>query len=66
MTKKHFNAFAAALKATMPVYTGSHCKEYAQWRQDVIAVLEVCEKSNPSFNRGRFIAACGIPNVIMK
>ena len=64
MTKKHFNAFAAALKATKPP---SNADAYAQqqWRDDVIAVLEVCVKSNPSFNRGRFIEACGVPNIIM-
>ena len=73
MTKKDFIAFAAALKATMPVYTGDHghadyayhCEEYAQWKQDVIAVLEVCAKSNPAFDKGRFIEACGIPNIII-
>lgn len=64
MTKKHFNAFATALKAAQP--NVFQTARYEQWRDDVIAVLEVCAKSNPNFDKGRFLAACGIPNIIME
>ena len=71
MTQKDFKALAAALKETMPVYTGDkghadyayHCEEYGQWKQDVVAVLMACEDTNPKFHKGKFIAACGIPNI---
>ena len=71
MTQKDFIALAAALKRTMPVYTGDkghadygiHGFVYDQWRDDVMAVIGVLTQANPRFHRGRFIAACGIPNI---
>lgn len=74
MTKRDFIAFAAKLKACMPVYEGDkdnidylyHGFQYSQWVQCVRAVLEVCEASNPKFSKGKFIAACGVPNLLDK
>jgi len=74
MTKKDYTALALALKAAMPRYAGDkdhahyaqHCDEYGQWCRDVNAVLVVCAKDNPAFSKGRFIAACGVPNILDK
>ena len=74
MTKKDYTALAAALKATKPVYTGDkfhmdyayHGIAYQQWVDDVTAITEVCAVGNTSFSRGKFIAACGVPNILDK
>jgi hypothetical protein len=65
MTKKDYVALAAALKATKPP---SNADAYAQqqWRDCVQAVFEVCVKDNPDFHRGKFLTACGIPNIGVK
>ena len=68
MTKTNFIALAAALKRTMPVrgYHAWYEIAYEQWRDDVIAVIGVLEQVNPRFRKDKFIAACGVPNLIME
>ena len=59
MTRKHFEALAAALKITGPAgYLTSG--EGHQWRADVEQVADVCARFNPTFDRARFLAACGV------
>lgn len=66
MTKKHFNALAAALRASRapeflpdtPWRAEDNSIADAQWRADVRAMADVCASFNPAFDRDRFIAAC--------
>jgi hypothetical protein len=70
MTKKHFEALAAALKATSPDRHDEECTRVndrmaraecvCQWQQDVDALADVCARFNPNFDRARFLAACGV------
>jgi len=56
MSRKHFKALAEALKACRPgasIYLD-------QWRNDVEAIADVCQISNPRFKRQTFKEACGI------
>ena len=62
MTQKDFIALAAVLKAHKP----NDSKQYLLWRDIVLGIVRVCETTNPKFHRGKFIAACGIPNILMK
>lgn len=64
MTRKDFNAIAAAIKATldknldMGIYKDDSAilgiKEAAE------AVANVCAESNSRFDRTRFLTACGV------
>ena len=57
MTRKHFQALAAALASTRPASTyGSN--DYDVWQHTVSAVASVCAAHNPNFDRERFRAAC--------
>jgi hypothetical protein len=72
MTKQDYIALAAVLNTAKPVFTGDKdSMEYMyyefchqQWVSDVRAITEACAKGNPKFNKGKFIAACGIPNIL--
>ena len=74
MTKKHFKLLAAALMRTKPVFFGDkdsteylyHGIEYHQWTHDVVAIMQVCEESNPNFKKSKFMEACGVPNLVLK
>ena len=71
MTRKHFNELANTLHSIRPA--GIDCLpaaeillgtkdetivRYETWFEAVRRTADVCEASNPHFNRGRFIAAC--------
>ena len=63
MSKKHFEALAAALNETRPGFTGTRkdCSDRMKvWFKDVDAITEVCAIFNPNFDRARFLAACGV------
>ena len=62
MTKNNFIALAAALRAVKP--NPFQTARYEQWTADVCAIIDVCAKMNPRFNRGRFMAACDVPNIL--
>ena len=62
MTKKDFIAFAAVLKANKP----TDAKQYLLWRDIVLGITHVCADSNGAFHRGKFLAACGVPNILMR
>ena len=57
MTRKHFKAFAQALKSERPSLDWS--SKYVQWAQDVKAVAEACAEFNEDFDFERFYEACG-------
>lgn len=67
MTKQHFAALALMLKGVMPVrgYHPFYEIAYDQWKQDVNAVMIVCAADNPKFHKGKFMQACGIPNLML-
>ena len=60
MTKKHFEALAAALNGVGPLHGDMSTKDAIQWRSDVEAVAAVCARFNPNFDRTRFLKACGV------
>lgn len=59
MSKKHFIKLAEALKQTRPERIGLENK-WHQWCLMVRAVADVCASTNERFDRGRFLAACGM------
>jgi len=59
MTKKHFEALAAAFKAGKPQVKN---QAQDQWHFDALMVTEVCARFNPNFDRTRFLTACGVEN----
>ena len=58
MTRKHFQALAEALRATMPSVIDSP-EHHHQWQQDVLEIELVCARMNPAFDPSKFRAACG-------
>lgn len=58
MTKKHFNALAAALKENR-FLPGNEAAD-VQWERCVEGVASVCVEFAPRFDRARFLAACGV------
>jgi len=55
MTRKHFIAIAAALKANRESASDKDAADSASR-----AIADVCAQTNPQFNRFRFLSACGI------
>jgi hypothetical protein len=68
MTKKHFEALAAAMQMGKPMIHGERGEtgwtletgRLQQWERDVFALGDVCARFNPNFDRARFLAACGV------
>ena len=60
LTKKHFDALAAALSNTRPGVGSKSSLLDWQWKSDVGTVANVCARFNPNFDRARFLAACGV------
>ena len=65
MTKKDYIALATALEAVKPDPL-DHTLASRKWGECVNAILEVCARDNPAFHRGRFLDACGVPNIGIK
>lgn len=63
MTKNNFITLAAALKATKPTNDAAMLE---QWCNTAMAITEVCASLNPAFSKGKFLAACGVPNIMDK
>ena len=55
MSKKDFIALADALRSEKPGANWNPNK-MVQWELDIKAVADVCQKSNPRFNRDRWLA----------
>ena len=51
MTRKHFKALAEAI---------SKIEDEVARRAAAYAIAPVCRQFNPSFDRGRFLEACGV------
>jgi hypothetical protein len=64
MTKKHFEALTAAMKASKPMRHLMDGREEpiapAQWKHDTCTIADVCARFNPNFDRARFLKACGV------
>jgi hypothetical protein len=58
MSKKHFEALAAALATMKP--DDPQSASYAQWTWDVDRVAGVCASFNTRFDSARFLKACGV------
>jgi hypothetical protein len=64
MTRKHFEAIAAAI-AAQAASTRHYPEQERQAALDSIggiadAIADIAEQDNPRFARGRFLKACGI------
>jgi hypothetical protein len=59
MSRKHFIALAAALKAEKPGANWCANKR-VQWALDVKAIANTCARFNCNFKRERFLTACGV------
>lgn len=61
MTRKHFIALAASIKAAKQV-EGCHDNTPAEAVRRFIAfdVADVCATTNANFDRARFLAACDV------
>lgn len=65
MTRKDFIKLAGALKNIQPDIPGvmefntKSVKVWNNWIAAVDSVADVCEQSNPQFNRKKFVKACG-------
>ena len=73
MTKKDFVELAAQLalvKSEMLVNTtdnaGARTIAEATWSRCVYAVVLACRATSANFDRGKFLHACGIPNIGVK
>ena len=68
MTKKDYIALAMALKTAKPIKPDAPKKygPYAQWTDCVYVVMQACQNDNPAFHRGKFLTACGVPNIGIK
>ena len=76
MTKKDFDELAeqlAIVKREIDVdHAGFNPSEHdmlvatAAWQRCVYAVTLACKATSATFDRGRFIKACGIPNALGK
>jgi hypothetical protein len=59
MSRKHFIALAAALKAEKP--GANWCaNKHVQWALAVKAIANTCARFNSNFKRERFLTACGV------
>jgi len=61
MTKKHFEAMAAAFVEVRAIQDIQESAE-ARAALDMLAMTlsRTCAESNPRFDKGRFIRACGV------
>ena len=63
MTKRHFEAIAAALKGSKPAYSGTPGDPthvlLTQWRADVRSIADKLISSSAHSLASRFYAACG-------
>lgn len=59
MSKKYFEALAAALKFAHPGLTDHDTAQArATWADTVNAVADACQSFNGAFDRARFVDAC--------
>ena len=59
MSKKHFEALAAAMRDARVRVAAEPCGLLGAVDKVVEEVAAACAASNPRFDKGRFLAACG-------
>jgi hypothetical protein len=64
VNKKDYTAIAAVLKAHKPDPRAADFDGY--WNHLVSALMDVFVADNSKFHRGKFLAACGVPNIGLK
>ena len=57
MTRKHFASLARRLSQVRPRWTSNAKRE--AWLMAVGAVANACQEHNQSFDRDKFLEACG-------
>jgi hypothetical protein len=61
MSKKHFNALAQTIRHNLPdPGSATYQAEAALFARLTKDIAGVCAASNPRFDRGRFLHACGL------
>jgi hypothetical protein len=60
MSKKHFEALAAALKSVKSVQGFPPRTPEATWVTTCLTIANTLQDFNPRFDRARFLAACGV------
>ena len=67
MSRKHFNAIAAAINQSVVQIDNAyftrgsgHTAAMDGIRTVAVNIANVCADSNPRFNRNRFLVACGV------
>ena len=59
MSKKHFETLALVLLNLKPKKKGP---KLAQWYCHCRELANMCQETNPRFNREKFLATCGYDN----
>jgi hypothetical protein len=59
MTKKHFEALAAALRQSQIDFKGKFAEQVGS-EDAARRIADVCARFNPNFDRARFLKACGV------
>lgn len=62
MTRQDYKLIAAVLKSVRP--NPAEGGEDPVWFNVVVELCKTFKVENPRFNRGKFIAACGVPNAL--
>ena len=68
MSRKHYQALAAAFRAIRPHTAptepadehAARVRVYEAWKDSVRAIALVCAADNPRFDMARFLAAAGV------
>ena len=61
MTRQHFEAIAATIKAAKPRTQSPEIYAWSEWCDVVSKFVEMCQTSNSRFDEKRFLEACGYP-----
>lgn len=62
MSKKHYNAIAAAIREEIDSSLPRGARDMAA-KRIAVRLCETFMADNPRFDRDRFLTACGCPNV---
>ena len=64
MTRKHFEALAAALRSNAPNPSSNSCEAERDLLESIVkAVAGACERANSRFNQEKFAKASGLDTI---
>jgi hypothetical protein len=68
MTQKDFKELAKQLAIVKREYDAKRHDSAAEdmWKECVYAVMLACKATSANFDRGKFLNACGLPNIGIK